>query len=352
MSQSHWSTRSLILPFLISCPFLAGAIAIYTHPFETFDSTLVMDDIEYATYQRENDREDKTHSLTLDLYQPKQPQSGPLPVIMYIHGGGWEENAKRDCPGELISSYGYAVICPTHRYSYEATFPAQIHDIKAAVRWVRAKAYIHDFNPNKIGVIGEASGGHLSALLGTSNGIEELEGQQGHSEFSSDVQAVVSWSGPTDFAQIPIAFEGDPTPKEYKQLQDLPWAHLTRITTKLLGGPISENPEKVDLANPINFISPDDPPFLVVHDESDRWIPISQSEILVEALESWEVEVDFQRETVRHQQIVSKADIINNAVLGETMSFFYRHLKADYEQETSDSSDYLQSYEQMKETAN
>ncbi|MEL6555559.1 MAG: alpha/beta hydrolase [Cyanobacteria bacterium J06621_11] len=326
----------------MSCPFLASGLAAYLHLPET-PTNIIMEDIEFSTYSIEGE----TRSLKLDLYQPKQAQPEPLPVILYIHGGGWEENKKKDCPGELISSYGYTVICPTHRYSYEASFPAQIHDIKAAVRWVRAKAYIYDFDSDRIGVIGEASGGHLSALLGTSGGVEALEGEQGHEEFSSEVQAVVNWSGPTDFAQIPLAFEGDPSPKEYKQLQDLPWAHLTRITTRLLGGPIPEHPEKVDLANPINFVTPDDPPFLIAHDEKDKWIPVSQSEILVEALQSWEVDVDFHREAARAHQLMGET--INPVVLGKTMSFFYQHLKYEREHGTTESQDYLQAYEQMKQ---
>ena len=340
MSQSIRSMRSLALPFLMSCPFLAGGVAVYTYLPEA-PSTVLMEDIEFSTYERDN----KTHSLTLDLYQPKQTQPEPLPVIMYIHGGGWEENKKKACPGELISSYGYAVICPTHRYSYEATFPAQIHDIKAATRWIRAKAYIHNLDPDRIGVIGEASGGHLSALLGTSNGVEALEGQQGHNEFSSEVLAVVNWNGPTDFSQIPIAFEGDPSPKEYKQLQDLPWAHLTRITTKLLGGPISEQTEKVALANPINFITPETPTLLVVHSNEDKWIPVSQSEILVDALQAWEIDVDFYREAPRENHLIG--DAISPMVLGKTMSFFYEHLKYHHTSETTDPQSYLRAYEQL-----
>ncbi|MEL6940558.1 MAG: alpha/beta hydrolase [Cyanobacteria bacterium J06598_1] len=321
--------------FKSTLPILTlGLLHSCSQPQSEAPASVIMEDIEFSTYVTD----DKTRSLKLDLYQPKPLRAAPLPVIVYIHGGGWEESSRKACPGELLSQYGYAVICPSYRYSYEANFPAQIHDVKAAVRWIRAKAYIHHLNPERIGVIGEATGGHLSALLGTSSGIEELEGEQGYTDFSSDVHAVVDWHGPIDFAQVPLAFEGSPSAKEFKQLADRPWANLTWATTRLIGGPIHENLEQVALANPITFITEDDPPFLVLHSENDSLVPVEQSELLVEALKAHDVEVDFYlkeelSDDVAHSSENSStaeavsSEAIDPTVLGKTMSFFYRHLK-------------------------
>lgn len=316
---------------------LGGLLSGCTQPTDPLQATSppisIYENIEYASYQVE----DETRSLQLDLYQPKQSDALPLPVIVYVHGGGWEEQSRKDCPGGLLSQYGYAVICPSYRYSYEASFPAQIHDLKAAVRWVRAMAYVHHLDPERIGVVGESAGGHLSALLGASINVPELEGDMGHNEYSSEVHAVVDWFGPTDFSQFPAAFEGDPTPKEFKQMKTLPWAHLTRVVTQLLGGPIADHAEQVKLANPITYVSDDDPPFLVLHGTEDTVVPIAQSAILVEALAANDVEVDFHRLEGRgHSVEGDNGDDIDPVILGKTMSFFYRHLKYDYGYETAE----------------
>ncbi|MGB7088391.1 MAG: alpha/beta hydrolase, partial [Phormidesmis sp.] len=183
------------------------------------------EDIEFATV----DVAGESKSLQLDLYRPEQvdvPAAG-WPVIVYIHGGGWVEQSRRDCPGEQLSGYGYAIACVSYRYSSEATFPAQIHDVKGAVRWLRAHAQTYQLNPDKVGAFGESAGGHLSALLGTSAGIAPLEGPHGYSELSSAVQAVADWYGPTDFAAVPLAFGNTPSDQEFEVLRDRPWAYIT-----------------------------------------------------------------------------------------------------------------------------
>lgn len=102
--------------------------------------------------------------------------------------------------------------------------------------WLRANAEAYNLDPERFGAMGESAGGHLSALLGTSSGISELEGDQGNPEFSTTVQAVVDWYGPTDLSQIPPAFEGAPTAEALIVAKDRPWVHMTRLSYQLVGG--------------------------------------------------------------------------------------------------------------------
>ncbi len=285
----------------------------------------VIADLEFASYQAAGER----RSLQLDLYQITQEPPEGWPVLIYIYGGGWEENSRKTCPGDLLSRYGYTVACVSYRYSTQAIFPAQIYDVKAAVRWLRANATTYHLNPDKFGAIGGSAGGHLSALLGTSAGVSELEGSDlGNSNYSSAVQAVVDWFGPTDFSQVPLAFEGTPTAAEFEALKNRPWAHLTRVMNQLVGGPIADHPDLVALANPITFITADDPPFWILHGVKDSVVPISQSEILVEALKAKGVPVEFHPDKDRGHDIQGEnQEAIDPDILTQTMVFFDHYLK-------------------------
>jgi acetyl esterase/lipase len=137
----------------------------------------------------------------LDLYLPPAGDR-PTPVIVWVHGGGWAGGSKARTPASRMVQAGFAVAAINYRLSQHAIFPAQIHDCKAAIRWLRAHAAEYRLDPKHIGVWGSSAGGHLVALMGTSNGVADLEGQLGHPEQSSDIQAVVDWFGPTDFLTV------------------------------------------------------------------------------------------------------------------------------------------------------
>ena len=137
----------------------------------------------------------------LDLYVPDKAD-GPLPVIVWVHPGAWMFGGKEECPAIPFLSKGYAVASINHRYSRQSPFPAQIEDCKAAIRWLRANAKTYNLDTERFGVWGASSGGHLSALLGTSGDVKDLEGTQGETGPSSRVQAVVDWFGPTDVAKM------------------------------------------------------------------------------------------------------------------------------------------------------
>jgi len=137
------------------------------------------------------------------IAQPALARGRPLPVILWIHGGGWSKGRKEQhSPAISFLNDGYAVASIEYRLSGEAPFPAQIVDCKAAVRWLRANAAKYNLDADRIGAWGHSAGGHLAALLGTSGGVPELEGNGDNMSYSSHVQAVCDVSGPADFVRL------------------------------------------------------------------------------------------------------------------------------------------------------
>jgi acetyl esterase/lipase len=221
-------------------------------------------DIPYATL---------SEAQKLDIYLPDKI-SEPLPVIVSIHGGAFMMGDKRDGQVKpMIEGIkrGYAVISINYRMSGEAIFPANINDVKAAIRWIRANANKHHLNPDKIAVWGGSAGGNLSALVGTSGGVKELEDLSlGNAAYSSNVQAVIDWFGPTNFLkmddQLRETGNGKPDHSESNSPE-----------SKVLGAKITEIPDLVKKANPETYISADDPAFLIQHGTKDPLVPTQQS---------------------------------------------------------------------------
>ncbi|MEE8414581.1 MAG: alpha/beta hydrolase [Dehalococcoidales bacterium] len=216
--------------------------------------------------------------MQLDLYLPAEVTE-PLPVIVWIHGGAWrmgdkEGNTGRKPPVDIMDQ-GYVFASINYRLSHEAIFPAQIHDCKAAIRWLRAHSKEYYIDPERIGVWGSSAGGHLAALLGTSIGISELEGSGGNPQYSSSVQAVCDFFGPNDFVRM-SEMKGELEKESPESL--------------VIGGPLLENADKVIQANPITYINKTSPPFLIVHGDSDVVVPLDQSQIFYEALLKADVE--------------------------------------------------------------
>jgi acetyl esterase/lipase len=216
----------------------------------------------------------------LDLYLPKQKQDAPLPLIIWVHGGAWLSGSKENCPSARFLRHGYVAASINYRLSQHAIFPAQIEDCKAAIRYLRANAEKYNIDPNRIGVWGASAGGHLVALLGTSGDAKEFDkGPNLH--VSSRVQAVCDFFGPTDLTKM-SAFESSMD----HDAPDSP-------ESKLVGGPVQENKEACKRANPITYVSKDDPPFLICHGDKDMLVPHNQSVLLNEALKNAGVNVKF-----------------------------------------------------------
>jgi acetyl esterase/lipase len=209
----------------------------------------------------------------LDLYLPATPPKGPLPVIIWVHGGGWQNGTKANAlPLRLgFVAKGYAIASIGYRLTEAATFPAQIQDVKAGVRWLRAQASHYGLDPERFVAWGSSAGGHLVALLGTAGDVRAFE-VGAHLDRSSRVQAVIDYYGPSDFQR----FVDTPGYASHRR-PDAP-------ESKLIGGPVTENKEKAAAASPVTYVSKDDAPFLIVHGSADPTVPVNQSEVLHAAL--------------------------------------------------------------------
>ena len=261
-------------------------------------------------YARTGERE-----LTLDLYW-RVHAAAPTPVIIWVHGGAWRAGDKSQPDAALtLLSAGYAVASVDYQLSQEALFPAQIENCKAAVRWLRANAERYNLDRQHFGAWGPSAGGHLVALLGTAHGVREWDRLGDNQEWSSEVQAVCDWFGPTDFLRMndaPGAMDHD--------APDSP-------ESQLVGGPIQENKDLVARANPITYITPDDPPFLIVHGDRDDLVPVNQSELLHAALQQAGVLSTLMViEGAGHG--FSAAGQRLAEILHQVQVFFDRHLKA------------------------
>lgn len=217
----------------------------------------------------------------LDLFLPEKG-AGPFPVVVHLHGGGFMFGDKAD--GQLTPvlsalNRGFAVASLNYRLSGEARFPAQIQDVKAGLRWLRAHATEFRLDPTRIAVWGGSAGGHLAALAGTSGGVAALEDLSlGCADQSSRVQAVVDWFGPIDFLSMDEQFRATGVGRADHGEAQSP-------ESRLLGQKVSLVPEKAKAANPATYISSDDPPFFIQHGAKDPMVPTQQSIQFAAALE-------------------------------------------------------------------
>ncbi|MDG2124821.1 MAG: alpha/beta hydrolase, partial [Verrucomicrobiales bacterium] len=221
----------------------------------------------------------KNPRQALDLYLPNKPSTTePLPVICFIHGGAWRAGNKKAGRNHLapyVSSGNYAGISIAYRLTGETHWPAQIHDCKAAIRWIRANAKTYNLNPEKIAAWGTSAGGHLVAMLGTSGGIKQLEGELGPNlQHSSRVSAVVDFFGPSEL----LTMADHPSRMDH----NAPGSP----ESMLVGGALQKTKQTARAASPVSYVTPDDPPFLIVHGTADPLVPYPQSQTLHRLLKS------------------------------------------------------------------
>jgi acetyl esterase/lipase len=220
-------------------------------------------DIEYA---RAGDQ-----ILKLDLYVPTAERA---PLLVWLHGGRWEVGSKDRMPLTALVDRGYAVASLDFRPASTARFPGQVHDIKAALRFLRSQSARYGYDAARIGILGESSGGHLAALVGTTNGHPDLEGTLGeHLDTSSEVHAIVSYFGAADLMTI--------------LAQSTPYGVGVRTPAlkTLLGSLPEENETLARLASPVFHVDARDPPLLLLHGDQDPQMPINQSHELEGAYE-------------------------------------------------------------------
>ncbi|QGJ69891.1 Carboxylesterase type B [Planctomycetales bacterium 10988] len=207
----------------------------------------------------------------LDLLLPEERATeDPLPVIVFIHGGGWQGGNKESAHGRLstyVRSGHYAAASFGYRLTNETHWPSQLHDCQAALRWLKAHAKKYNLDADKIGIMGASAGGHLVALLGTSQDAPELTGKLGpYIDQSVTVQCVVDFCGPANFVPFVegIIKSGRPSTPD-------------NALTKFFGGPIEEKMDVAKEASPQTYITAADPPIMIVHGTKDHLVPFDQS---------------------------------------------------------------------------
>jgi acetyl esterase/lipase len=219
---------------------------------------------------------DLSPAQKLDVYLPDEGE-GPFPAIVSIHGGafmGWDKADIQVLPMLEGLKRGYAVVAVNYRLSWEAIFPAQVHDVKAAVRWIRANSGRYHLDPDRIAAWGGSAGGYLASMLGVSAGVPELEDLSlGNPEQPSHVQAVVAWFGPTDFLKMDEQLAERGLPPE----PGTEHSGANSPESLLLGEQITKIPERVKAANPETYITPSAPPFFLQHGTMDDTVPVQMS---------------------------------------------------------------------------
>jgi acetyl esterase/lipase len=245
--------------------------------------------------------------LKLELGRPAG--EGSFPAVVCLHGGGWVEGDRHEMEQTLnvLAKHGYVAVSPDYRLAPADPFPAAVEDCKAAVRWLRANAAREKVNPDRIGVLGFAAGGHLACLLGVTEKSDGLEGKGGSAGESSRVQAVVSFFGPTDL-----------TRPDWDELA------LKNNLIPLLGGTPEQRPEAYRKASPVSYVRRGAPPFLFVHGSEDKMVPPSQSQDMAEKLRNAGgsanvVLLEGEGHGLRGQKL--------RTGLAEMMAFFDEHLK-------------------------
>lgn len=218
-------------------------------------------------------------SLKLDLHRPEREKP---PLVVYVHGGAWRAGSRDDVPVLGLLDHGFAIASVDYRLSTQARFPAQIHDIKAAIRFLRAKAEELKIDTTRIAIIGCSAGGHLAALTGVTNDHAELEGRVGdHLDQSSRVDAIVSFYGASNLQSI----LGQST--EFGLGVRVPALKL------LLGDVPDKQPTLAKLASPVAHLDAEDPPLLLIHGDADPQMPPAQSEEFRDACDKTGVTVQL-----------------------------------------------------------
>lgn len=212
------------------------------------------------------------YSLLCDIYQPIG--DGPFPALLAIHGGAWTHGSKLNMIRHAwkLARAGYVVVAINYRHAPQYKFPAQVHDCKQAVRWIRSKQEKLKIDPNQIAVFGYSAGGHLGAMLGSTDGEDGLEGPttEAGSKFSSRVHCVVVGGGPCEFSWI-----------------------KSRALVHWLGDSPQNNPEVYKQAAPLTYVTPDDPPFIFFHGGDDGVVPLDSAKKMHSSLQQAGIESQF-----------------------------------------------------------
>ena len=260
-------------------------------------------------------------TLLLDVLRPDVPLHPPQPAVIWVHGGGWRGGERGEHPNRMFAERGFVTVTISYRFSHEAIFPAQIHDVKAAIRFLRASSERWGIDPERIGIWGHSAGGHLAALAAVSGGLPALEGDGGNADESSLVQAAAPMSPPTDF--LVDWYEGSGFP---------PHEDGMSAVIDLLDGLDLMEPdirERAELASPVVLASADAAPMLVIHGTRDDLVPVGQARKLVATLLDLGVDaslLEFSEGDHSMESLIGPEDGTITPARQEIIKFFIRTL--------------------------
>lgn len=249
--------------------------------------------------------------LRLDLYRPIE-RTKPLPAVVCIHGGGWRngDRGSQAAVAQTLAANGYVAVTITYRLRDEARFPAAIEDCKAAVRWLRANAKRLGVDPDHIGATGLSAGGHLAALLATTGGVSELEGDGGNAQFSSTIQACIACGAQSDLGS--------------ERIQELSRRPADPFYQGFLGGTFDEVPEQYALASPRHHLDANDPPIAFVAGEKDD--PSTHADAMRDDLTAKGLATDLLIIPNGPHAFLGTQEYFD-LYMAFTLEFFERHLK-------------------------
>ncbi|MFM8287654.1 MAG: alpha/beta hydrolase fold domain-containing protein [Planctomycetaceae bacterium] len=266
------SRRSLLVWSLWTPALLAGLVAPPSVPAQEL---VVPKSVEWLTGIEYSNPDDQ--HLQVNLARPRDGV-GPFPAVVCIHGGGFRAG-HRDAYNALclkLAERGYVAITVSYRLAPKYQFPAAVHDVKAAVRWLRANAQKYHVDPNRIGTTGGSAGGHLAQFLAVTAGVPEFEGTGGHPDQSSAVRCVVNVYGPSDFTQ------------SYGKSVD-----AAEVLPLFLGGNVEQERRRHILASPLYWVTPRAAPTLCIHGTEDKYVAHEQAVWLIDRLKAAEVPAEL-----------------------------------------------------------
>jgi acetyl esterase/lipase len=259
-------------------------------------------DIEYANPDGQ--------SLQLNLARPKHA-NGVMPAVLCIHGGGFRAGKREgyDALCLKLAQRGFVAATTSYRLAPKYQFPAAVHDVKAAVRWLRGNAAKYQIDPARIGVTGSSAGGHLAQFLGVTMGVKEFEGNGGNADQSSGVACVVNFYGPSDFT------------KSYGKSVD-----AAEVLPLWLGGDAETARRRHVQASPLNWVTPAAAPTLILHGTEDKYVAYEQGVWMRDRLQACGVEVELLTlDGAGHGFKEADADKAEKAMF----AFLEKHLKAN-----------------------
>ena len=287
-------------------PMMIGVISLFSPVYaqETVpEGVLFEKNIEYSN-------PDDQH-LQLNMARPKEG-AGPFPAVICIHGGGFRAGTRESFNGLCLqlAERGYVAVTVSYRLAPKYQFPAAVHDVKTAVRWMRANAEKFQIDPDRIGTTGGSAGGHLAQFLGVTSGVKKFEGDGKNAEHSSSVKCVVNFYGPSDFT------------KSYDASVD-----AKDVLPLFLGGNLEQERHRHIESSPLYWVTPEAAPTLFVHGTKDAYVAHEQAEWIVERMKAADVEATLMTIEDGDHGFRTSSPEVKEKIENARFKFFDKHLK-------------------------